>query len=81
MDFHEPIRKAAFIGMKDEAEDIFEYIIIQASLLVSVLTGAVLGIWVGRAVGLWAGALVGIGYYAVSIRICTLMLFRGRHQR
>ncbi|MGB0036180.1 MAG: hypothetical protein WBP79_11965 [Candidatus Acidiferrales bacterium] len=81
MSFHEPIRKAAFLGMKHEAEDIFDYIMIQASLLVSVLMGAVLGIWVGRAAGLWAGVPVGIGSYAVSIRICTLMLFRGRRQR
>lgn len=81
MNFGETVRKVAFLGMKHEPEDIIDYIAIRASLLISVLTGAILAIWVGRAVGPWLSPLVGIGSYAVSMRICTLMFFRSHHQR
>jgi hypothetical protein len=81
MNFPETIRRVAFVGMKHEADDIIDYIVIRASLLISVVTGAVLAIWIGRAVGPWAGMVMGVGAYAVSMRICALMFFRSRHPR
>jgi hypothetical protein len=81
MSFHDTIRTVALVGMKYEAEDIIDYIQIRGSLLVSILIGAVLAIWVGRAVEPSAGALAGAGSYALSIRVCTLVFSRYRHQR
>lgn len=80
MKFPEAIRKAAFLGMKDEAEDIVDFILIRVSLIASVLAAAILAVWIGRAVGVWAGASVGVGTYAVSMRICTLTHFPSRHR-
>ena len=81
MNFQETIQKAAFLGMTCEAEDIIDHIVLRAAFLVSGLTGIVLAIVVGRTAGPWVGVIVGAGSYAVSLRICTLILFHNRSQR
>jgi ABC-type microcin C transport system permease subunit YejE len=81
MSFRGIIRKIVLLGMKHEADDIIDYIAIRASLLISVLTGALLTILMSRVVGPWAGAAMGLGTYALSMRICALVFFGSQHPR
>ncbi len=71
----------AFVGMKHEADDIVDYLMIQLSLWGSLLLGTILAILTGRAAGAWIGLAAGIGAYGISMRICSAALVHSHHNR
>ncbi len=67
----------AFFGVKCEADDIFEYIAIWTSLVISLFLAAGVAIGVGKVVGVWVGLIAGLGVYGASMRICSLVFIPG----
>lgn len=80
-DFSEALRKVLLLGMDLEAEDIFDFLMLQIGLLVSVITAAVIALWAGRTIGAWVGLLAGIGSYATCISVCALVFEHSHHHR
>ena len=71
----------AFFGVKREADDIFEYIAIWTSLVISLFLAAGVAIGVGKVVGVWFGLIAGLGVYGASMRICSLVYMHGHWNR
>jgi hypothetical protein len=65
--------------MKHEANDIIDYLAINFSVLVSILVGAVAGVWIGHVISVPAGLIAGIALYVLSMVLCYSALVRG-HQ-
>ena len=78
MKIAEVASKFAFVGMKHEPEDIIDYVAVCFSLVTSILVGIVGAIWIGRSFDTLAGLLAGIGFYALSMTLCSFVL---RHER
>jgi hypothetical protein len=66
--------KLAFFGMKHEAGDIIDYVAICFSLVTSLLAGIVAAIWFGHIFGALSGLMAGIGFYGLSMILCSLAL-------
>ncbi len=77
MKLSETAFKFAFFGMKQEANDIIDYLAINFSVLISVLAGAAAAVWIGRADNVPLGLIAGIGIYVFSMILCYFALLRG----
>ncbi len=69
--------RLAFFGMKHEADDIIDYIVINFSVLISILGGLVAAIWIGYVVNATVGLIAGIGFYGLSMILCSFTLLHG----
>jgi hypothetical protein len=66
--------RLAFFGMKHDAEDIIDYVTICFSLVTSLLAGIVAAIWIGHFFNMPAGIVAGIGFYGLTMILCSLAL-------
>lgn len=80
MRLSETAQKLAYFGMKHEASDIIDYIAIRFSMVVSIVVGLVAAIWMGQVVDAPVGLIAGIGFYGLSMILCSLALLRD-HRR
>jgi hypothetical protein len=80
MRLSETAQKFAYFGMKHEASDIIEYIAIRFSMVVSIVIGLVAAIWIGRVIDAPVGLIAGIGFYGLSMILCSFAQLRG-HRR
>jgi len=80
MRLSETAQKFAYFGMKHEASDIIDYIAIRFSMVVSIVVGVVAAIWIGRVIDAPVGLIAGIGFYGLSMTLCSLALLRGHHR-
>lgn len=77
MKLSETALNLAFFGMKHEADDIIDYLAIHFSILISILAGVVAAIWIGHVVDAPVGLIAGIGFYGLSMILCSFALLHG----
>jgi hypothetical protein len=77
MKLSETAVQLAFFGMKHDADDIIDYLAIQFSMLISIVAGIVASIWVGYVVDVPVGLIAGIGFYGLSMILCSFALLHG----
>jgi hypothetical protein len=76
MKLSETALKLAFFGMNHEAGDIIDYLAIHFSVSVSILAGVSAAIWIGHAFDVPVGLIAGIGFYGLSMILCSFTLLR-----
>jgi sorbitol-specific phosphotransferase system component IIBC len=77
MRLSETALKLAFFGVKHEASDIIDYLVIHVFVLVSTLVGVIAAIWIGHVVDAPVGLLAGIGFYGLSMISCSFAFLHG----
>jgi sorbitol-specific phosphotransferase system component IIBC len=77
MKLSETALKLAFFGMHCEARDIIDFLAICFSVFISIMVGVVAALWIGHVVDAPVGFIAGIGFYGLSLILCSFALLHG----
>jgi hypothetical protein len=78
MKMPETALKLAFFGMHREARDIIDFLAICFSVLMSLVVGVIAALSIGYVFNAPVGFIAGIGFYGLSVILCSFALLHGR---
>lgn len=78
MKIPETALKLAFFGMHREAHDIIDFVAICFSVLLSLIVGLIAALSIGYVSNGSVGFIAGIGFYVLSVILCSFTLLHGQ---
>ncbi|HTT20777.1 MAG TPA: hypothetical protein VMG82_17715 [Candidatus Sulfotelmatobacter sp.] len=69
--------KVALFGMHREAHDIIDFLAICISVVISIVLGVTAALWIGYVFNAPVGFVAGVGFYGLSLVLCSFALLHG----
>jgi hypothetical protein len=80
MKLSQTVLKIAFFGMDREARDIIDFLGICFSVFISIIAGVIAALWIGHVADAPLGFIGGIGFYGLSLILCSFALLHGQRR-
>ena len=77
MKLSDTVLKLAFFGMHREARDIIDFLAICFSVVISITVSVIAALWVGHVFNAPVGFIAGVGFYGLSLILCSFALLHG----
>ncbi|MFY9733455.1 MAG: hypothetical protein WB723_18510 [Candidatus Acidiferrales bacterium] len=77
MKISETALRVALFGTHREARDIIDFLLICFSVVISITVGVIAALWIGHVVDAPVGFITGIGFYGLSLILCSFAFLHG----